>query len=321
MRHQATLLQSGEILAGLYQIEAEIGRGTMGVVYRATRVMGGGAVAVKVLYPKHCQDKEQVGRFWQEARLCRKLQHPNVIQVFDFGLSERGLPYFVEEILEGQDLQALLDQGLKLSSPQLIELMLPVCAALSAAHEAGIVHRDLKPANIFVGPCIKLIDFGLAKVKASVKSGIHTNIVGTPAYMSPEQLRGESLDARSDIYALGVIFYQLLCGELPFWGESYLEIGEKILTQPPEEVRQRARDKQIPGALARIAMQCLEKDREDRPKSAQELIERLISVRETLASDNTPVRLARVFLERLQWLQREFKSGVRPVVQKLKLSA
>jgi serine/threonine protein kinase len=214
-----------------------------------------------------------------------------------------------------------LHQGAKFSLKQIVELILPICSALSVAHQQNVVHRDLKPANIFVGNSVKLIDFGLAKIRETKGVTTAFGVVGTPAYMSPEQLRGESLDGRSDIYALGVILYQLLCGSLPFTGKGYLDIGEKILLQPAEDIRLRAKEREIPGALARLVMQCLEKDREHRPESADEVLKRLLAIRATLDAENTPERLARTLLEKIQSLPREFKSGLRPVVQKLKLTA
>ena len=321
MNRQQNMLQVGEIIGDMYQIVSELGHGNMGIVYKAKRLWGGGEVAIKVLYQEHCHNQEQVSRFWQEMNLSRKLQHPNIVQVFDFGQSSKQLPYFVQELLTGRDLQEELELGKQLSMRQIIDLLAPVCAALAAAHQQNVVHRDLKPANIFVGASVKLIDFGLAKIRETKGVTTAFGVVGTPAYMSPEQLRGEELDGRSDLYALGVILYQLLCGSLPFTGKGYLDIGEKILLQPAEDVRQRAKDKEIPGALARLAMQCLSKERGDRPESAEEVLKRLLAVKATLNAEHAPERIARRLLEKLQSLPREFKSGLRPVVQKLKLTA
>jgi serine/threonine-protein kinase len=164
-----------------------------------------------------------------------------------------------------------------------------------------------------------LIDFGLAKISdcnASSYTG-HFGIVGTPAYMAPEHLRGEELDARADLYALGVILYQLLCGALPFYGKGYLEIGEKILSQEPEDVRRRT-EKEIPWGLARLAMQALAKDRNDRPSTAREFARRL---RSSLELETAPARLARAVFARLQSLQQGIKNSAQPLVQSLKRSA
>jgi eukaryotic-like serine/threonine-protein kinase len=321
MKRQQQMLQVGEIIGEMYQIVSELGHGTMGVVYKAKRLWGGGEVAVKVLYSRHCHDQEQVSRFWQEMNLSRTLQHPNIVKVFDFGQSNKQLPYFVQELLRGKDLQEELELGNQFSIRQIIDLLVPVCAALEAAHQQNIVHRDLKPANIFMGASVKLIDFGLAKIRETKGVTTASGVVGTPAYMSPEQIRGEALDGRSDLYALGVILYQLLCGSLPFTGNGYLDIGEKILLVPAEDVRQRAKDKELPGALARLAMQCLSKERGDRPESAEEVLKRLLAIKATLDAEHAPERLARKFLEKMQSISRDFKSGLRPVVQKLKLTA
>jgi eukaryotic-like serine/threonine-protein kinase len=321
MNIQQNMLQVGEIIGDMYQIVSTLGQGNMGVVYKAKRLWGGGEVAIKVLYQEHSNNQEQVSRFWQEMNLSRNLQHPNIVQVFDFGQSNKQLPYFVQELLSGKDLQEELEHSKQFSMDQIIELLVPVCAALEAAHSQNVVHRDLKPANIFLGESIKLIDFGLAKIRETKGVTTAFGVVGTPAYMSPEQLRGEELDGRSDLYALGVILYQLLCGSLPFTGKGYLDIGEKILFQPAEDVRHRAKGREIPGALARLAMQCLSKDKNDRPESAAEVIERLLAMKATLNAEHAPERLARQLLEKLQSLSRELKSGLRPVTQKLKLTA
>jgi eukaryotic-like serine/threonine-protein kinase len=294
-------LKPGDILCDRYEILEELGRGAMGIVYRARHRKLGDLVAVKVVDALRCTGPEALGRFRREAKLANRIKHPNVIRVLDLDETPWGAPFLVEELVEGMDLQVHLDAKDCFSPREVIDILVPLCEALSAAHEEGIIHRDLKPGNVMIsrrragvmgqstprtaGVSVKLIDFGLAKALDDTKASFRTiqGVVGTPAYMAPEQIRGEELDARVDVYALGVLLYELLTGAVPFPGDGALEIAEKVLGEAAEEPSLRAPGREIPEKLARLAMQALSKERGARPKSAEEFCQKLLAAREELS--------------------------------------
>ena len=219
----------GEVLSGTYRIARLIGRGSMGTVYEAAHLRLPRRFAVKILVKAHSPDQRAVARFQQEAEVTSQLGHPNIVEVLDFNFTENGLPFIVMELLAGEDLDTRLQRVGRLAPAEAEAVLEQVASALTATHEKGVVHRDLKPQNIFL--CqggdglerVKVVDFGISKVLG--QSGNLTTadmVVGTPFFMSPEQALGkkELVDGRTDVFAMGVILYNMLAGELPFDGES-----------------------------------------------------------------------------------------------------
>ncbi len=270
-------LQQNAML-GPYQIIGTIGEGGMGVVYRARDTRLGRDVAVKVLTQVAFSDRERLLRFEQEARATGMLNHPNLLTVYDVGRDSEGNPFLVTELLEGETLRSRLDRG-PLSPRKAVDAALQMAQGLAAAHEKGIVHRDLKPDNIFLtrDGRLKILDFGIAKLTnarpdgptfemAATEPGM---VLGTVGYMSPEQVRGEPVDHRSDLFSLGTIFFEMLTGQRAFRRNSAIETLSAILKEEPPEITELM--PAIPPALDRIVRHCLEKDREHRFHSAQDL--------------------------------------------------
>ncbi|TPV93952.1 MAG: hypothetical protein B7733_17730 [Myxococcales bacterium FL481] len=213
----------GCVLDGRYRIDARIGEGGMGTVYRATHLLIEKAVAVKLLRPGHARRDDVAARFMQEARLASRVKHPNVVDVFDFGRAPDEAPYYVMELLAGTTLAAALDRKGALAPRRALEIALAVANGLAAAHRQGVVHRDLKPDNVFLctdatgSGTVKIIDFGIARMPEEPgRLTAEGAVLGTPEYMSPEQARGEEVDARSDLYSVGILLFEMLVGRPPF---------------------------------------------------------------------------------------------------------
>jgi serine/threonine protein kinase len=274
-------LQAGTLVAERYRIERPLSRGGMGAVYEATQLGLDRAVAIKVLLPMFASDSLMIERFRREARAAASLRHPNIIQIYDYGLTEYG-PYIVMEFVRGEDLRRLLQFG-PVAPERAAQMMEQICSAVAAAHEAGIIHRDLKPDNILIEEqsgslMVKVLDFGIAKLLAlpeamgedeTQASLTGQTIIGSPHYMSPEQCLGSELDARSDVYSLGVTLYEMLAGTVPFPKVSSIAaLAQRINTQP-----QPLRDVQ-PGlspALEEVVMKALAREPERRYSTATEL--------------------------------------------------
>jgi len=254
----------------------------MGEVYRARDPRLDREVAIKVLPEEVADDFERLKRFQQEARAAGALSHPNILEVHDIGIHE-GLPYVVTELLEGATLRKRMG-GAPLPVRKAVEYGVHISRGLAAAHEKGIVHRDLKPENLFVTKhgLVKILDFGIAKVlqpglrftedEDTPSRGPITEpgrIMGTVAYMSPEQVRARSVDHLSDLFSFGTVLYEMLSGRRPFRGETPADTMTAILTKDPPEPS--ARDQSIPKALDRVVFRCLEKLPEDRFQSARDL--------------------------------------------------
>jgi hypothetical protein len=224
---------------GKYEIKAELGRGGMGSVYLGYDPLLDRQVAVKVLAPHLVWDHEFVERFLREARAAARLKHLNIVTVFDVG-QEAGWYYFVMEHLAGETLAARLQAQGALPAPEAMSILRPLAAALDYAHYRGIVHRDVKPGNVILGPegQVTLLDFGIARAAQEGRLTGTGTVVGTPEYMSPEQARGMSVDARTDQYSLGVVAYQMLCGQVPFQADSTLALMYKIVHEPPPPLSQ-----------------------------------------------------------------------------------
>jgi serine/threonine protein kinase/tetratricopeptide (TPR) repeat protein len=267
-------LEKGTVLAGRYEILQLLGRGGMGAVYKARDTELDRLVALKLIRPELARNPEMLRRFKQELILARQVTHKNVIRIFDLGQSE-GTRFITMDFVEGQDLRALLLEQGKFPAEQAARLMLQICRALEAAHAEGVIHRDLKPQNIMVTSegRVYVMDFGIAR-SAYLPGMTQTGaLVGTPEYMSPEQARGEKLTERSDLFSLGVIFYELLTGKSPFPGDAPLATLWKRLQEkakPPTDI-----DPTIPKPLNDIVMSALEIEREKRLSSAREMAHQL----------------------------------------------
>jgi eukaryotic-like serine/threonine-protein kinase len=271
---------------GEYTIESKLGQGGMASVYAGVQPVIGKKVAVKVMSRQLCLDPVQVERFVQEARAVNQIGHPNIVDVFAFGALPDGRSYFVMEWLQGETLAARLRRGL-MSIPEAVALLFQICDGLAAAHDKGIVHRDLKPENIFLVPVrnrrmlVKVLDFGIAKLlgrrDARIDRTAEGSTPGTPGYMSPEQARGKDVDHRSDIYALGVTAFEMLCGRLPFVGAAAVDVlYQHIHAVPPAPSTLRP---DLPLQLERLILQMLEK-RADRRPTIPVIEERLAELRD-----------------------------------------
>ncbi|HEY6561885.1 MAG TPA: protein kinase [Polyangiaceae bacterium] len=274
----------GKTLPGGYHILDLISVGGMGRVYRAEQSVLGRTVAVKIIHPHLLSDENSAVRFMTEARAASQLNHPNSISVFDFGRTEDGQPYLVMEFLRGKDLARVAYEEGPLPFTRVVDVLRQVLAALSEAHELGIVHRDLKPENIVLEPLrrggdfVKVLDFGLAKLKADAHAPSVTSpgiVCGTPDYMAPEQGRGDPIDGRSDLYAVGVILFQLLTGRLPFEAESPTQVVMMHLSIPVPDPRQVAPERSIPEPLVQTVFKALQKDATKRFQDAVEFADAL----------------------------------------------
>ncbi len=256
----------------------------MGAVYLAEHPRIGKKVAVKILHPKLCADADLVSRFFQEARAANSIGHPNIVDISDFGETEDGTVYLVMEFLVGKTLREVLRAG-HVDVQRAIGIARQIADALEAAHKAGIVHRDLKPENVFLldgaegaGDRIKLFDFGIAKLMTNWHTPDHKTapgmVMGTPFYMAPEQMEGREVDARADIYSLGVVLYEMVTGEVPFGGSQLVEIVAAILqSKAPPVASTRAAG--VPEWLDRLLVRCLDKDAVKRPSSMSVVISAL----------------------------------------------
>jgi serine/threonine-protein kinase len=253
---------------GRYRIVETIGRGAIGVVYRALDPRGE-HVAVKVLAADVCDDPELVERFRREALSAAELDHPNITRVHDFGEEGRRL-FMAMELLDGDDLKSVIEQGGPAGLAARLSIMVQVAAGMAFVHARGLVHRDLKPGNIHIKPdgCAKIMDFGLVRPSESEMTRTGT-VLGSPSYMSPEQMRGERVDARSDVFSLGSVFYELLTGRRAFAGRGITQIMMAVLASEPEPMERVA--PAVPAPVARIVARCLGKSPEDRYRNAGEL--------------------------------------------------
>jgi WD40 repeat protein len=283
-------------MLGPYQVVGLIGEGGMGAVYRAKDTRLGRFVAIKVLTNVNLSDRERLMRFEQEARATGLLNHPNLLTVYDVGADSIGAPFLVSELLEGETLRSRLERG-PLSPRKAVDAALQMAQGLAAAHEKGVVHRDLKPDNVFLtrDGRLKILDFGIAKLTAAAGADGPTfqmtatepgMVLGTVGYMSPEQVRGEPVDQRSDLFALGAIFYEMLAGVRAFKRNSSIETLNAILKEDPPDLTELLPS--LPPSIERLVRRCLEKDREQRFQSARDLAFNL----ETLSSMSSGATLS-----------------------------
>lgn len=266
----------GRLIEEKYRIEEKIGEGGMGKVYRATHIHIGHTVAIKILHSQLASDQTAIERFRREAMAAAQIQHPNAVAVTDFGvMKETGMAYLVMEFLTGIELRQRIKEKKQLDYEETFLIVHQTCSALQAAHVKGIIHRDLKPDNIWMLksedeiPRIKVLDFGIAKLMTDTEMNQLTQqgmIVGTPYYMSPEQCRSEELDARSDIYSLGIILYEMLTGQVPFIATTPVGVVLKHANEAPKPLRELRSS--IPEPLEAVVLRALQKERKDRQESA-----------------------------------------------------
>lgn len=300
----------GRVLVNKYRIDASIGSGAMGTIYRAEQLALGKTIVIKVLHRHLMGDNELLQRFEREAKAASRLNHPNCVQIIDFGSLPDGALYIAMEFIAGIDLADLIEREFPIAHLRVIRIAKQICIALDEAHANGVLHRDLKPENIMLEDRrnapdhVKVVDFGIAKLDEAqpgsrrafqTRAGI---VCGTPEYMSPEQARGEKLDSRSDLYALGVLLFHVVTDRLPFEGSSPIETVTKHISETP--VHPMAHRTDLPEAFDALIMTLLAKNREQRPASAMDVhaelerLEREILLTEaqhngSLANDKTVV--------------------------------
>lgn len=261
------------------ELISRLGAGGMGVIYKAKRKDTDDLVALKVLHGHLMDEEENQKRFMREAKACLDLKHRNLINVYEFGVSKHGQPYMMMEYLEGQSLTDVIAQSKRLEIPRFINLFLQICDGLRYAHEKNVVHRDVKPSNIMVlrsegQETAKVLDFGIAKIINETDQNELTptgNIVGSPAYISPEQAAGAKADPRIDVYSLGCVMYEALAGHPPFVHESSIKVLMMQLGDPPPPLSSVCPEGFVPPKLEQIVMRCLEKNPDKRYPSASDL--------------------------------------------------
>jgi len=283
-----TRLAGGEeapVLGGRYRLLRKIGEGGMGEVYEAEHVYIRRRVAVKVLRREMATDQQAVERLQREAQSTSGLGHPNIVDCFDFGYSDEGQVYLVMEWLDGENLDQRLQRG-PIDIPTALDIATQAATGLAEAHEHGVIHRDLKPANLFLtrgrsgALVVKVLDFGIAKLAIHQTKLTGTGVlVGTPNYMAPEQAFGETVDARTDVYALGVILYELITGAVPFHADSPLAVLNQHTSRMPMLPSARAPDRGIEADVEATVMRCLEKRPDDRYGSMHDVIAALDALR------------------------------------------
>jgi serine/threonine protein kinase len=314
---EAGAWREGTMVRGKYRILAKVGQGGMATVYKAEHTRFKELRALKIMNAELAHDANFAKRFTREAILTRKLQHPNAVRVDDIDEAEDGRPFMVMEYIEGQSLKEVIQREAPMPVGRVCSIVIQVAAALEAAHQLGIVHRDIKPANIVLlagtatgsanhltaqspdHPIAKVLDFGIAKTRearADQTQSLSTltdtgHVIGTPAYMSPEQARGmkgDQLDGRSDLYSLGIVMYQMLAGGLPFKADTSMDWILAHIQTPPKPLWETRQGLELPPAVVSAVMRCLEKDRQARPESAAAFIEELTRAGQNVPSSELP---------------------------------
>jgi serine/threonine-protein kinase len=289
------VLRTEGAFAGRYKIERVIGKGGMGVVYKARHLLMERTVAIKVLYPESASDLKAVAQFKKESQAASALKHHNIVSVYDFGVTEAGQPFLVMDYINGVSLDKLFQEKEHIEPLRHVDMFLQVCDGLAVTHTHGLVHCDLKPSNIMVEKdatgkdSIKIVDFGLAKVmpvSASVQARLTDafEITGSPLYMSPEHCKGNTLDARSDIYSLGCIMYEAFTGKPVFDGASPYKVFSQHLIDDPLAFAVVQSGRQLPPEMETIVLKALKKNPDERYQSALELKHDLIQLKARLTN-------------------------------------
>lgn len=276
------MISVGDVLAGKYRVEQVLGKGGMGYVVSAVHVQLDQRVAVKFMVPELCEHPEAVARFLREARAAVRIRSEHVARVLDVGTLDDGAPYMVMEFLLGRDLATELEELRQLPTVNAVDFVLQACEALAEAHAYGIIHRDIKPANLFLtrradgSALIKVLDFGISKAisdqaaAASESLTASQSLIGSPHYMSPEQVRRpKTVDSRSDIWALGVILHELISGDRPFGGDTPMSVLAAVVSDPAPRLRDIRPE--LAGGLETVILRCLEKEPDKRYSSVAEL--------------------------------------------------
>ena len=284
----------GSVLGGRYRLDQPIGGGSFGTVFRARHLELNRDVAVKILATSAGTDPEALARFRREGDSACRVQHPNAVAVFDFAVNPGGVAYLVMELLEGQSLEKELEERSPLSVERCAEIVVPVCAALAAAHAAGVVHRDIKPSNVFLhrtptGEVTKILDFGIAKLAAESAIGqsltIDGSLLGTPAYMAPERFRRGPYGPRSDVYSVGAMLYEMLAGRLPFIPNTADPLALVAMQAEEDPPPLRLRRPDVSPRLEALVFSALARNPDSRP-TADQLARRLAA---TVADPYTPI--------------------------------
>jgi len=269
--------KTGEIIDKRYEIVRLIGRGAMADVYQAVDRETSQTVALKILNHSLLREEEAMARFEREAHVQEMLKHRNVAALFGEGVTERGQPYLVLELLRGRSLRTILRKEKRVGILRASSYTWQALNGLAACHDAGVLHRDLKPANIMLQPSegpverVVLIDFGFASLEGAPNLTAQGHVVGSLSYLAPERLRGESGDERSDLYAMGIVLYELLVGEPPFVADDDFELIHKHVEELPLPPRMAAPDANVPLSVQAVIMHALEKDPGKRPQTAADM--------------------------------------------------
>ena len=292
-------LSRGSTFAGRYEVIEELGKGGMGRIYRVEDKKIKAEVALKLIKPEIAAEKKTIERFSNELKMARMISHRNVCRMFDLG-EEKGTHYITMEYVPGEDLKSMIKMSKQLSVATTINIAKQVCEGLIEAHRLGVVHRDLKPSNVMIDKegNVRIMDFGIArsiKAKGITDAGM---IIGTPEYMSPEQVEGKEVEKRSDIYSLGVILYEMLTGKVPFEGDTPLSIAVKHKTEPAPDPRKA--NVQIPEDISRLILKCLEKDKGKRYQSADEVYTELSRIEKVIPTTDRIFPRVRIKKEKIE---------------------
>lgn len=281
-------LSTGSIFAGRYKIIEELEKGGMGRIYKAFDTEVNEKVALKLIKPEISTDAKAIERFRNELKYARKIAHRNVCRMFDLG-KEGGNFYITMEYIAGEDLKSFIKRSGRLTIAKAVSLTKQVCGGLAEAHRLHVVHRDLKPKNIMIDidGNARILDFGIARSLQSEGITGEGVMIGTPEYMSPEQVETKDVDSRSDIYSLGIILFEMLTGRLPFTGETPLSVAMKQKTSKPPDPQ--SLNPQIPADLNRMIFKCLEKDRNKRYQSVEEILNDLNKIESEIPTTETIV--------------------------------
>jgi serine/threonine protein kinase len=287
-------IERGTTIADRYEVMEELGRGGMGNVYRVVDKKINEEMALKLLHPVIAAEEKTIERFKNELKLARKITHKNVCRMYDLN-EEEGTPYITMEYVRGEDLKSMIRMTGQLSVRRALSIAKQICEGLAEAHRIGVLHRDLKPRNIMVDKegNARIMDFGIArslKAEGITGDGI---MVGTPEYMSPEQVKGEETDERSDIYSLGIILFEMLTGKIPFDGDTSLTIAFKQRTEEPPDPLDF--NTQIPEELSTVILKCMEKEKKKRYQNSREVFSELDQIEKEKREQRLEKRVSALF--------------------------